>query len=172
MQYSEELYHYGVKGMKWGVRRYRNSDGSLTNSGKKRYLKEMQKDQKSYFKSRISKEAAKVTSIGRNGQESRGQAWNKAYRQGKVTNKDDSQIRKAAKETREYMKTKYGESAVKELAKSGTLGYKIKDFEIKQSGIINKGRTSAKKLLETVSRSQREQAVIKEALDRQRENNI
>ena len=32
-----ELYHYGVKGMKWGVRRYQNADGSLTPAGKKRY---------------------------------------------------------------------------------------------------------------------------------------
>lgn len=32
-----ELYHYGVKGQKWGVRRYQNKDGSLTNAGKKRY---------------------------------------------------------------------------------------------------------------------------------------
>lgn len=32
-----ELYHYGVKGMKWGVRRYRNEDGSLTPRGKKKY---------------------------------------------------------------------------------------------------------------------------------------
>lgn len=32
-----ELYHYGTKGMKWGVRRYQNQDGSLTNAGKKRY---------------------------------------------------------------------------------------------------------------------------------------
>jgi hypothetical protein len=31
-----ELYHYGVKGMKWGVRRYQNKDGSLTPAGKKR----------------------------------------------------------------------------------------------------------------------------------------
>lgn len=32
-----ELYHYGIKGQKWGVRRYQNDDGSLTPSGKKRY---------------------------------------------------------------------------------------------------------------------------------------
>ena len=31
-----ELYHYGVKGMKWGVRRYQNKDGSLTAAGKNR----------------------------------------------------------------------------------------------------------------------------------------
>lgn len=31
------LCHHGVKGMKWGVRRYRNPDGSLTAAGKKRY---------------------------------------------------------------------------------------------------------------------------------------
>ena len=36
-QESSELYHHGVKGMKWGVRRYQNPDGSLTAAGKKRY---------------------------------------------------------------------------------------------------------------------------------------
>lgn len=32
-----ELYHHGIKGMKWGIRRYQNADGSLTPAGKKRY---------------------------------------------------------------------------------------------------------------------------------------
>lgn len=36
-EYSE-LYHHGIKGMRWGVRRYQNPDGSLTPEGRRKYL--------------------------------------------------------------------------------------------------------------------------------------
>ena len=37
MYYDSELYHHGIKGQKWGVRRFQNADGSLTKAGQKRY---------------------------------------------------------------------------------------------------------------------------------------
>ena len=40
---NNELMHHGIIGMKWGVRRYQNRDGTLTARGKKRYDKEMAK---------------------------------------------------------------------------------------------------------------------------------
>ena len=46
---SDELYHHGIKGQKWGVRKYQNKDGSLTAEGRKRYADSMA-DTKTYTK--------------------------------------------------------------------------------------------------------------------------
>lgn len=37
MPVSDELYHHGIKGHRWGIRRYQNSDGTLTDADKKKY---------------------------------------------------------------------------------------------------------------------------------------
>ena len=44
MERHNELYHHGIKGQKWGVRRFQNPDGSLTTKGKKRFSKLIELD--------------------------------------------------------------------------------------------------------------------------------
>lgn len=57
--YQDELYHWGIKGMKWGVRRFQKKDGTLTSAGKKRYSEDVDSDSKPTSKSKSSK--VKVT---------------------------------------------------------------------------------------------------------------
>ena len=52
---SDHIAHYGIKGQKWGIRRYRNADGSLTPEGKRRAKEEYKKDNDTAFK--IGREA-------------------------------------------------------------------------------------------------------------------
>lgn len=64
MSYSDELYHHGIKGQKWGVRRFRNRDGSLTDEGKARYSNpDPIKNKNKFLKGKVSKLASVYTDI-------------------------------------------------------------------------------------------------------------
>lgn len=55
-QVDDQLEHWGIKGMRWGIRRYQNPDGTLTAAGKKRYADEVDK-----IKAKNAKLDAKLT---------------------------------------------------------------------------------------------------------------
>lgn len=55
---TDNLSHAGIKGMKWGVRRFQNSDGTLTEAGKKRYYqdtKDLSDKKKAKYKPEVDK---------------------------------------------------------------------------------------------------------------------
>lgn len=70
------LRHFGIVGMKWGVRRYQNKDGTLTESGKLRYYDRADKKQAKQFQKRLnsldqvySEASHKVSSLTRKQEE-------------------------------------------------------------------------------------------------------
>ena len=70
--WTEEVWHYGIKGQKWGVRRYQKKDGSLTAVGYMRVKKKVKKARKSYSKSSDRNPEISKYSTGKN--------YDKAYK--------------------------------------------------------------------------------------------
>lgn len=56
LYYNNQIWHWGVKGMKWGVRRYQNADGSLTDAGKRRYSNDVAANAKKKKDNRLPEE--------------------------------------------------------------------------------------------------------------------
>lgn len=94
---NNELYHYGVKGMKWGVRRYQNKDGTYTSAGKKRRVtyddvesakKQMKSAKKAYNKAFLKADTyrAAVLSPIKKHREANEQRWDDAIKKGMAYN--------------------------------------------------------------------------------------
>lgn len=117
--------HHGIKGQRWGVRRYQNEDGSLNEDGKKRYAKMISKANKynkKYHKYTAKSEKVKAsipsryfTEIGRATTEKRVVKANryegKALRYLKKSHKLDAKIAKLSRNNinigENYVRQKY-----------------------------------------------------------------
>lgn len=79
---DDELYHHGIKGQRWGVRRFQNADGTLTSAGKTRLSdyreKEYKRLDKKYDK-KISRLDRKITKKEQSGKIPKRDASKKAY---------------------------------------------------------------------------------------------
>lgn len=119
----EELYHHGIKGQKWGVRRYQNEDGTLTDAGKKHYAKDMEKLES--IQKKLDKAHEKY--------DKRLQKFYKVSRRPTLSDFSLSAKNRAGiKLGKSYKKMhKYGKEYTKQLYKLGDR-YGIKNFSVEQ----------------------------------------
>lgn len=80
-----ELYHHGIKGQKWGIRRFRNEDGSLTSAGRSRYNDKYSKRSRSADRSKY----------GYLGVQRINRSMNKGARLSEAREKEATRLRKA-----------------------------------------------------------------------------
>ena len=119
---ADELYHHGIKGMKWGVRRFQRKDGSLTSAGKKRYL-----DDPSVTSSKAKMESDRVKQRLANAE------YNKAYNKASyIPTKSNRQALNKAyadkiKADSEYRRSKFDYGTNKEAARLRESGKEIKN---------------------------------------------
>lgn len=131
---SEELKHYGIKGQKWGKRRYQNADGSLTPAGKERY------GSKEDFEKQYPEDVKKSINKAKSG-------LNKAS--GVVDKAKDSNAKKVKKAQEEQIKRDVAKMSDQELQKIvNRLNMEERYKQVMNSRAAENGKDRVSKILE------------------------
>ena len=129
MQNKNELYHFRIKGMKWGVRRYQNKDGSLTTAGKKHYSN-MSND-------KLQKTLYKQVKKTRSKQSDWSNQWDVTNTIGKNSKEVQDKFNKDRKEYENSDVYKKAEKKIKDLDKRYDQGkISIDEYEIEHKNIM------------------------------------
>jgi len=140
---STELYHHGIKGMKWGVRRFQTKDGGLTPAGRKRYADDVS-EKKAAYKSankeykkafnKASNRAFAAYSPSKKHRQANDARWEDTVNKAEKANKAQAEY-KQAKKTAKEQKRRYNEQLKRDAKTVRKYGYEA-DFELDSDGNI------------------------------------
>ena len=147
---NNELYHYGVVGMKWGVLKYQNKDGSLTDAGRKRYGSEDDKG-KGIFSSKSSRQAVKA-------KKERVKAKEKAAKEEakqKLTDEQKAKLKEEIISKGDYRKAlanveMFSNQELQTLVDRRTKMNNLEAFKVREKSNIRKGAEKATEILNVI----------------------
>lgn len=146
---DDELYHYGIRGMKWGVRRYQNKDGSLTAAGEKRYNKALETMNDSSSSKRAKNKARKTVEQLGPGRKKSGQEETVEEKRSRLLNSTNA---KEIYENRHLLSTNELNERINRIDTEARLKSKIVE-EHEKTGMdyVNEKMQSTKKTLDNVT---------------------
>lgn len=130
----DELYHHGIKGQKWGVRRFQNKDGTLTPAGKQKY------GSKENFDKQYPEDVKKSINKAKSGLNKASGAVNKAK------NINDKIVKKANKEQIKKDVSKMSDQELKKIVDRLNMEERYK--QVMNSRAAEEGKNNVSQVLE------------------------
>lgn len=156
MTCMNELYHHGIKGQKWGVRRYQNSDGTYTPEGLRRLeKKDVNWTKRNYNKlcnKTYRKSKREFESYLRKDLNKRKESTNKSGKQSmSYVNEYNRKLAEVMNKNAKDLKSPYTNQAIRFVAKRGEMGVHIAlagegfDMRSVRNGVYESGRVAYRK---------------------------